>query len=525
MVPWLRAYPDRAAASLLKEGFSSGFRIPAMGPRRSYTSGNLKSAAQMPEVLSGKIAKELAAGRIAGPFLAPPLDNFRVSPLGVVPKKAPGEFRLIHHLSYPRGASVNDAIPPELCSVKYASFDHAVSLVQAKGPGALMAKCDIQSAFRLLPVHPDDFNLLGFKFNGLWYFDKAMPMGCAISCAAFETFSSFLEWVARTISQSSSITHYLDDFLFVGKQGGGECARLLSTFMALAKVFGIPLAQEKTEGPSTSIVCLGIQLDSVRGLSLLPADKLSALRARIEEAAAKRKVTLRELQALLGHLNFACKVVSPGRPFCARLARATAGARAPHHRIRVTQGMREDLRVWIQFLRRYNGVSMWQTRWELGSELQVQSDASGSIGFGVFLQGHWCTAKWPDSWKKGNLLRDLTFLEFFPILVAVRIWTNLFRNKRVRFWCDNQAVVRVVNRQSSKSARVMRLVRLFVLTCLEANITFSARYIPGVNNEIADALSRFQEDRFRSLAPGADLLPASFPLDLWTLGDGRLGQD
>ena len=60
---------------------------------------------------------------------------------------------------------------------------------------ATMAKADIESAFRLLPVHPDSFHLLGFQLDGLFYFDKCLPMGCAISCVYFEAFSTFLEWV------------------------------------------------------------------------------------------------------------------------------------------------------------------------------------------------------------------------------------------------------------------------------------------------------------------------------------------
>lgn len=95
------------------------------------------------------------------PFTRPPLPNLWVSPLGVLLKKAPGEFRLIHHLSYPNGASVNDAIAPELCSVRYTSLDHAISMVRSCGPGALLTKFDIQSAFRLLIF-------LGFKFNRAW---------------------------------------------------------------------------------------------------------------------------------------------------------------------------------------------------------------------------------------------------------------------------------------------------------------------------------------------------------------------
>lgn len=104
-----------------------------------------------------------------------------------------GEYRLIHHLLYPKGASVNDAIPPELGSFCYVSLDDMLNIIKPCGPRALLAKCDIQSAFHLLPVHPDNFGLLEFKFKGSWYIDKTMPMGCMIVCTSFEKFSMFLQ--------------------------------------------------------------------------------------------------------------------------------------------------------------------------------------------------------------------------------------------------------------------------------------------------------------------------------------------
>lgn len=64
---------------------------------------------------------------------------------------------MIHHLSYPGGLSVNDGIDPEACSVKYTSFDMVVKWVRTFGKGALLAKMDIESAFRLLPVHLESF--------------------------------------------------------------------------------------------------------------------------------------------------------------------------------------------------------------------------------------------------------------------------------------------------------------------------------------------------------------------------------
>ncbi|KAJ1162288.1 hypothetical protein NDU88_002756 [Pleurodeles waltl] len=50
-------------------------------------------------------------------------------------------------------------------------------MIKTAGRGALLAKADIESAFRLLPVHPDSYHLLGFQHNGQVFMDKAMPMG------------------------------------------------------------------------------------------------------------------------------------------------------------------------------------------------------------------------------------------------------------------------------------------------------------------------------------------------------------
>lgn len=111
--------------------------------------------------------------------------------LGIISKKDHKSFRLIHHLSFPDGMSLNDNIGPSLCTVSYASFDNALDKICNIGKGALLSKADIKSAFRLLPTKA--FNCLGF--NGGFYYDKCLPLCCSLSCCYFETFSTFLEWV------------------------------------------------------------------------------------------------------------------------------------------------------------------------------------------------------------------------------------------------------------------------------------------------------------------------------------------
>lgn len=80
------------------------------------------------------------------------------------PKKEAGTFRLIHDLSYPKGNSVNSETPWELTTVQYENFNTFTEILSC-GPEALVAKAGIESAFRILPIHSENYRLLGFMWN------------------------------------------------------------------------------------------------------------------------------------------------------------------------------------------------------------------------------------------------------------------------------------------------------------------------------------------------------------------------
>lgn len=520
MQGYLDRYPDRKAASLLEAGFRYGFRIPSEVPLVPRCLRNLRSAYEHPEVVGDKLLKEVQLGRMAGPFAAPPLGNLVVSPLGVVPKKEANKFRLIHHLSHPKGSSVNDGIDPDICSVVYTSFDAALKWVRRCGTGALLAKTDIEAAFRLLPVHPESLFLLGCFWEGGYFVDRCLPMGCSLSCAYFETFSSFLEWVIREVSGHQSVIHYLDDFLCIGSKDSNVCSVLLHSAERVAKEFGVPLAAEKTEGPTSVITFLGISIDTVNMECRLPEEKLVTLRAEVGRVAGLKKVQLKVLQSLLGKLNFACRILPMGRIFSRRLAAATGGIVSPHHFIRLGRELRGDLRVWEAFLEQFNGRAIIMDPVVDAADVEIFTDAAGSVGFGIFCQGGWCAESWPSSWVEKGWVKNLALLELFPILVASVLWGEVFRNKKICFHCDNLGVVVAINQLSASSPPVVKLLQQLVLECLSLNACFVARHIPGVKNEIADALSRLQLERFRRLAPQADRVGVACPARLWTLLDG-----
>ena len=88
------------------------------------------------------------------------------------------------------------------------------------------------------------------------------------------------------------------------------------------------------------------------------------------------------------------------------------------------RGMREDFLVWSQFLKSFNGISFWRDdRW-LQADFQVNSDMARSLGFSIYFQGRWCSDTWPDMWYQYGTTRDLTFLNFFPIVGALWLWAD-----------------------------------------------------------------------------------------------------
>ncbi|CAG2205846.1 unnamed protein product [Mytilus edulis] len=149
-----------------------------------------------------------------------------------------------------------------------------------------------------------------------------------------------------------------DDFLFVESSQTTKVGNTLKLFQEVCNKIGIPLASDKTTLPTTLLMFLGIEFDTQNLIMRLPNEKLVKLSQKIRDTLDSSKITLKDMQSLLGLLNFACKVVAPGRTFCRRLINSTIGVRKSYFKIRVNKQMKADLEVWLDFLKQYNGVTV-----------------------------------------------------------------------------------------------------------------------------------------------------------------------
>ena len=182
--------------------------------------------------------------------------------------------------------------------------------------------------------------------------------------------------------------------------------------------------------------------------------------------------------------------------------------------------MNNDLLMWKLFLEQFNGNSyINDIGWISNFDLELYTDSAGGLGKGcaAYLNGKWTFLEWPTDWNSSEIFKDITYLEIIPIALAIFLWFDQFYKKNILFHIDNLAVVNILNKKSSKSERVMSILRLIVYCSLIGNFQFKAVHILSKDNAIADALSRANFQKFRRLAPLANDHPHPIPVEFWNL--------
>jgi hypothetical protein len=87
--------------------------------------------------------------------------------------------------------------------------------------------------------------------------------------------------------------------------------------------------------------------------------------------------------------------------------------------------------MWLEFLKQHNGVSVFRNQvWLTNEDLAFYTDAAASIGMGIYVNGEWAQAKWGDHFQPETESNNITFLEYFPILVALHIFGEVVKNKK-----------------------------------------------------------------------------------------------
>ena len=511
----LSNHPDPQFRDYVVSGIREGFRIGFDYSKNCTAAGkNTRSANQNAAVVSDYLLTECSAGRVIGPFPENPNFNpIQVNRFGVIPKGTPGKWRLIVDLSFPEGTSVNDGIQTDLCSLRYVKVDDAAREIEKQGHNTWMAKIDIQHAYRIVPIHPEDRWLLGMQWQGNLFVDTTLPFGLRSAPKIFTALADAVEWVLRWRGVQFVI-HYLDDFFMAGSANYATCSAQLQIVLDTFEELGIPIARHKLEGPTSCLTFLGFELDSVAMEVRLPQAKLSELQSLLQRWIYKDSCLKKELESLVGKLAHACKVVKPGKTFLRHLYQKLAETAEPYHHVRFNVAIRSDLMWWAMFLQAWNGVPLCQEYDPQKVDYHIWTDASGSFGCGAVWGDRWLQAEWSQVYEHTPEEQEedgISLKELLPVVLACAVWGPQWRLSSVVVHCDNESTVAVINTGYSRVVKIMHLLRCLFFIKARFNMWVKALHVPGRDNIVADAISRNNLTILLSQIPSAqstrDVIP------------------
>lgn len=321
---------------------------------------------------------------------------------------------------------------------------------------------------------------------------------------------------------------YLDDGLQIGISQS-HCNENLDIYLGICAEINLPTSAEKTVRATPIIVFLGMLIDGRKRLIGVPQDKVCKALNQLDGIHSSKKTKVLDLQRITGLLNFFTRAIVPGRSFTRRLYAHFANPKLmQHHHVRVTNEIRYDLGMWREFLRQDDKVLRPFIDFDGQDPLDMPftSDAakSAKLGYASCFRSdssnvfYYCYSRWePGFLEKWD--PSVQFLELFGLSVGILLFSPFLRNTRSKIYCDNQAVVHMVNNGSSGCKHCMILIRLITLTAMQYNVKFVVKYIQSKQNSLSDSLSRLNFAEFKKLIPPgirlvelntpAQLLPAS----------------
>ena len=314
-------------------------------------------------------------------------------------------------------------------------------------------------------------------------------------------------WASCVSSELARILHkecirvigvIIDDLLFHGPAADGAEAlqRQLDKADEIMKELGVP-ANDKGQGPSTSLVFQGILIDTILGLFSVDEEQREYIISRLKDILDSDHCKRKSLESINGSLGWLCFVILHGR---SRRDLIQKACNSDLKMIPISKALRKQLKWWLDILTRraYRPSQIW-FRNEIQKSLLIQSDASGEHGFGFCAGGIHVTGRWRQSLAP-IIKDDMLTKELLPLTVAVLLLHPHLPKHIYGSAVDNSGVSSRVNRGSCRGPLGRRLMTVIADSLYETD-----------SHVIADWNNREQ-----LLARHADLLSKIFSTLQWS---------
>ena len=409
------------------------------------------------------------------------------SPLSVV-DNGRGKYRLVINLRY---------LNQFLWKDKFKYEDLRTAMLMFK-QGDFVFSFDLKSGYHHVDIYGPHRNYLGFQWNTVggsqFFVFTVLPFGLATACYAFTKLLRPLVKYWR--KQGLRAIVYLDDGIIAvsGKQAAIETSARVRQDLANAGL--VDNMAKSSWLPSQKICWLGFNLDLEVGQIAVPQEKVVALRSLLLSATSAKEIKAKALASIIG------KIVSMslGLGLVTRLMtrRLYSLLNSRHYwceSLIIPSDAREELKFWSNNLDNFNGQGIWHSP---SAVRVVYSDAS-DIGYGGYSVEHGYHMA-QGLWTQEEAARSSTWRELRAVRMVLESLIEKLRNERVRWFSDNQNVVRILQTGSRKPDLQSEALAIFSLT-LQGQVRIDPEWVPRTLNQQADWLSRIDDHDDWALHP------------------------
>lgn len=574
---YLREHPDRILVKNFVRGLKEGFPIGFTGPRTTFESPPREHTNEELVMIRREFDREVQLGRMAGPFSSlpttGPYKNFhRTNPTFIIPKRDPSKFRRIEHLSFPPGESVNDFIRKEDFPVDYTSVEKMTEVILKRDEGTFVSNVDIKDAYRHIPLNPADCPLFCFEVNGDFYLQLRMGFGGRSFCSIFDTASELTAWILLHHTEIpgyegsgiKDVEAILDDFTCFHSDLASENTTLrLLEYHRVLSIFddlGFPLATHKLQPPATTFNAIGLSWNTIERTISIPKDKLDRYDSLLSEVFPHEEeflhydntitlfVTIPKLRSILGILVYISRLSFVGRTRlfylfrCLRAAESKARQKfgiaalkmkrfpGKTNLVHLNRDAVHDLRWWQACIPRMPSRLLLRRRLypdNLSLCPILTTDASGwGIG-GFYTSTDGDTSFFSIPYSRYGLGVHSTYGELLACAVSACLWDLDWKYNHIVWRTDCEPHVHGLFKIRTQAPALLPLHDFLDLRAATGCYQYAPKHIPGLQNTIADQLSRGIVEvptSWRRCHPVTGSIPEGFGVKLRLCANNRLPQ-
>ena len=427
----------------------------------------------------------------------------KVSPLFWVSKSdvpTSEEVRDIVHLSAPKGLSANDLPQPSRLpqEMTLPTVQTAADLTR---PTSWMAKEDLRWGYTNVPIHVSSWTLLGIYWQGEYWVQVDLPFGLISAPKIFAQITNTIrDECIRLLPPGLTDVQmlcYLDDF-FLTSSTWEHTSAAVAVLVGTCKELGLEIHLGKSVKVGKVCEWLGVTLDVDQALMYLSAPRCVKLGQALTAVLGRKKATRHALEKLLGRLNWAARVVHGGFTFMRSLINTSTKVSRAGHLCTLTPENHSDLEWWTIAVHRMQGVplhAMTGGRPLVPLSHNMTDACGGELGHsgaGGFFNG----AGWCRKFTEAECAWDINMKELMGGLWQLEKHAASWAGHRVELGMDNEVSVAWLTRLTARPPGALLAIKRVWWLCQRHDIELVPIHIPGVDNDLADALSRYDFIRY-----------------------------